>query len=268
MNKKGLVAVLSCALLLAVMAGGCKKQEEVKKPSESPEQMQSGQVTEPTQAAQDTQPDQATQPNQETEPTKETQAAQDPQENQETKPDQDAQGGQASKPDQDTKPSQEPQTTKPVQKPEDSESAKPTPKPPATKPDKPEQKPQETQPTEPTEEDFIGNLNVEVVNTPYGNLYYQEQWREFMIPEQVQAGKNLRVCFMAQINQDRYPLFEIIISEENGDAVAQITDANGKKRNVYVIVEEYLEHPELDEGNQRLLYAMQEDINFVIEYIK
>ena len=50
--------------------------------------------------------------------------------------------------------------------------------------------------------------------------------------------------------------------------MAQLTDSEGTVRGVSVNFLELGEYPELAEDQQNQLYAMQEDINFVMENIK
>ena len=107
-----------------------------------------------------------------------------------------------------------------------------------------------------------------VVKTPYGNLQYQDQWYEFMLVEQVQDGENLTVTFVANFENGQYPLFALIIGTlEDVEPAAQITDAGGVKRNVYVRMLEIEESGVLTDTEQNRVYAMQEDINYVIENI-
>ena len=117
--------------------------------------------------------------------------------------------------------------------------------------------------TEPAED-----LNVCAVETPYGTLYYQEQWSEFMRTEATQRGDAYEVNFQAEINEKRYSLFTVTINDPEADPVRQLTDADGVQHGVSVEVEEYLDVSDLDEGNQALIYAIQEDINFIIDKIK
>jgi len=127
----------------------------------------------------------------------------------------------------------------------------------------PEEVPEDTQQTqEPVDP------NVIVVSTAYGNLFYQEQWSEYMKTEQTQDGETLTVTFLAEFNGIGYPLFSIVIGSDEEEPMAQITDANGTVRNAYVLVEELEEHPELTEDEKNCLYAMQEEINYVVEHMK
>ena len=112
------------------------------------------------------------------------------------------------------------------------------------------------------------NLNIVTISTPYGELYYQEQWSEHMRVTQQEDSNYYMVAFAAEFNGMQYPLFELLIGEEVVDPVAKITDANGTKYDVGVNFLELREHPELAEDEQNQLYAMQEDINFVVANIK
>ena len=128
----------------------------------------------------------------------------------------------------------------------------------AAETDPPENAPAETEP----------RLDVMVVSTPYGKIYYQEQWAEFMKVEQFSEGDALNVRFVAEINGIDYPLFVLIVGAAEQDAVAQLTDADGVQRNVQVHMEETGDHAGLSVEEQNRLCAMQEEINFVIENLK
>ena len=117
-------------------------------------------------------------------------------------------------------------------------------------------------------EDEILDPNVVAVNTPYGRLYYQEQWAEFMKVEQVTEDGLLYAHFVTELNGANYPLFTLLIGTAEGDASAQLTDADGVQRNVYVQIEEFVNVESLSAEEQDRLYAMQEEINFVIENIQ
>lgn len=107
-----------------------------------------------------------------------------------------------------------------------------------------------------------------VVSTPYGNLQYQDQWMEFMSVDQVRNGDDLVVTFSALINDVKYPLFELTIGAGDGNAAGQITDANGVRRDVYVHMMEIVDTAALTDSEQNRIFAMQEDINYVIENLK
>ena len=118
-----------------------------------------------------------------------------------------------------------------------------------------------------TEETFA-DPNIIAVKTPYGRLYYQEQWAEFMKVVQLTEGEKLTVRFAAEFNGMEYPLFVLDIGAGEGDLAGSITDADGVQRDVFLRVEENIEHAELSQDEQNRLYAMQEEINFVLENLK
>lgn len=110
--------------------------------------------------------------------------------------------------------------------------------------------------------------NCVVVSTAFGNLQYQDQWIEFMRVEQHAEGDNLRVTFSAEINRVRYGLFELLIGDMDGTPAGKITDAEGVQRNVYIHMMEIVETSALTDSEQNRLFAMQEDINYIIENMK
>lgn len=119
----------------------------------------------------------------------------------------------------------------------------------------------------PVEEEILDPYVI-AVDTTYGKLYYQEQWAEFMKVEQTTEGDILLVHFYAEVNGANYPLFTLSIGGGDGDPAAVLTDADGVQRDVYVIIEEIMEQDSFSEEEQNRLYAMQEEINYVMQNIK
>ena len=107
-----------------------------------------------------------------------------------------------------------------------------------------------------------------VVKTKYGNLYYQDQWEDFMQVMVSEDDTYITVAFAAEINGIQYSLFQLNIGEVEGEPIAWITDAQGEKRSVFVSMEEIGIIPELTEGEQNRLFAMQEEINFILENLE
>ena len=106
------------------------------------------------------------------------------------------------------------------------------------------------------------------VETIYGSLYFRTDWSEYMQIQQLQQDDTLKVSFLARVNEKDYPLFDLLIHKDQGEAPFVLTDSQGNPHGVDVRVEQQLEHEELDENGQRILYAMQEEINFVLENLK
>ncbi len=106
-----------------------------------------------------------------------------------------------------------------------------------------------------------------VISTEYGDLHFRDQWREFMDIRQEQTEDVVTVYFNAMINETEYNLFEIRIGGEEGTQIGSLTDNSGNTHNVYAVVEELSRDENLTEEEQSRLYAMQEDINYLIGYL-
>ena len=107
-----------------------------------------------------------------------------------------------------------------------------------------------------------------VISTQYGDLYYPEQWTEFVKTTQENSGDTIVVKFEAEINGNTYELFDVIVNGDSGTSVGEITDEKGVMWNVAVSLNELTEISELTEGEQNRLYAMQEDVNYLIDNLK
>lgn len=123
-------------------------------------------------------------------------------------------------------------------------------------------------PTETASAETAPRLDVVVVSTVYGDICYQEQWSEHMRVDMQTGDGILTVNFMAEFNGLKYPLFDVLIGINEEEAVAHMTGPDGNVRGVGINFMELDEYPELAEDQQNQLYAMQEDINFVIESIQ
>ncbi len=121
---------------------------------------------------------------------------------------------------------------------------------------------QDTAAAETEEADYIA------IGTQYGVLYYPEQWDEFLVTTQIPSGDVITVAFAAAIGEGEYPIFQVSIGGGEGVEVGVLTDEAGNQRAVYLNVDEILEYPELTEGEQQRLYAMQEDLNYLIDNLK
>ena len=107
-----------------------------------------------------------------------------------------------------------------------------------------------------------------VIETSYGDLYYPEQWKEFLQTEEEQKGEVLVISFRAVIQENTYDLFDVSIGGNEGTIVGQITSKDGTQRAVYIDVADIGEDSRLTEGEQNSLYAMQEDLNYLVDNLK
>ena len=106
------------------------------------------------------------------------------------------------------------------------------------------------------------------INTDYGDLYYPEQWNDYLVTEQVKEGESLIVSFSASINDVQYPMFKVTIGNSEEAEVGELTDSSGTKRTVYMSVAEIEKSDALSSDEQQRLYAMQEDLNYLIDNLK
>lgn len=107
-----------------------------------------------------------------------------------------------------------------------------------------------------------------VIETEYGDLYFPDQWKEFLVTDQTEGENTVEVSFSAQINEETYSLFTITIGGDADTPAGTLTSSDGTQRNVYVQIEEIQESNLLDESEQNRLYAMQEDINYLLDSLK
>lgn len=123
---------------------------------------------------------------------------------------------------------------------------------------------------DPTEEETTRpeDLPPIAVETAYGTLYYQGQWEEFMVVEQVESENGVTVNFSAEFNGNSYPLFTFCIGEGEGVLVGTITDSEGNTHDVFASMAELELGDDLTDVETNRLYGMQEDINFVIDNLK
>lgn len=107
-----------------------------------------------------------------------------------------------------------------------------------------------------------------VVETLYGELYYQAQWDELLLVEQKKEDDILRVNFTAMIRKEKYLLFSLSIGEKVEANIGYIVDAQGRRRGVSAEVYSISENNTLSDSEANRLYAMQEEINFIMQYLQ
>lgn len=130
--------------------------------------------------------------------------------------------------------------------------------------------PSSTEPPATTAQEIVPDPTIPgtiLVKTRYGYLYYQDQWEEFMQVVLTDEGDGVAVYFVAKFEDQSFPLFSLHIGEFEGDPLGQIMDTDGVKHNVFITMEE-IDVSGLTEGEQNRLFAMQEEINFIIENLE
>lgn len=107
-----------------------------------------------------------------------------------------------------------------------------------------------------------------LIQTSYGTLHYPGNWQEYVTIRQEQSGSAVLVTFETEINGAMYELFRISIGQDEGSVVGSITDDSGTQRNVYLNVDGVPDESSVGEGEMSRYYAMQEDLNYLIEHLK
>lgn len=107
-----------------------------------------------------------------------------------------------------------------------------------------------------------------VIHTEYGDLYYPEQWSEYLKTEQNMNNDSLQIFFSAHLEDKDFPMFQVTIGESEDTEVGELTDNSGTKRTVYINVTELEGVDDLSETEQHQIYAMQEDLNYVIDHLE
>lgn len=82
------------------------------------------------------------------------------------------------------------------------------------------------------------------------------------------TATRLRFTFETKSGEETYELFKVLIGDDSSEVVGSLTDDTGTQRNVYLHVEELPADSGLEETEQTRFYAMQEDLNYLIDNLK
>lgn len=107
-----------------------------------------------------------------------------------------------------------------------------------------------------------------LIQTSYGTLHYPGNWQEYVTIRQEQSSSAVLVTFETEIDGAKYELFRISIGQDEGSVVGSLTDSTGTQRNVCLHVDELPADSGLEESEQTRFYAMQEDLNYLIDHLK
>ena len=94
-----------------------------------------------------------------------------------------------------------------------------------------------------------------VIKTAYGDLHFPEQWEAYLKVEQAEGDNALTVQFSATIG------------DETGDIAGTLTAADGTQRTVCIKIDEISKNDALSASEQQQVYAMQEDLNYLIDHL-
>ena len=88
-----------------------------------------------------------------------------------------------------------------------------------------------------------------------------------MYKRQEQSSDTITVVFETKSGEKTYELFRILIGEGTGEVAGRLTDDDGTQRNVYLRAQELPEDSGLEGSELVRYYAMQEDLNYLIDHL-
>lgn len=106
------------------------------------------------------------------------------------------------------------------------------------------------------------------VKTKYGTLRYPDQWAEFASADVEESGDAVLVHFKAVFDDQTFPLFDISIGSGQGTEAGKIKGPDGQERSVYVTMNELEGTSGLDQTKKDRLFAMQEDVNYILDNLE
>ena len=106
------------------------------------------------------------------------------------------------------------------------------------------------------------------VETKTGTLKYPDQWEEFAKAKVDESGDSTVVHYTAAFDKKTFDLFDVTIGKGEGSKVGEIKGEDGKTRPVYVDMKKLEGIDKLSKTKQDRLYAMQEDVNYIIDNLK
>lgn len=123
--------------------------------------------------------------------------------------------------------------------------------------------------TEPTSvETTLPSSDPAAVTTPYGVLYYPSNWEE-SFSTRTARGENYLVTFYGTTDGVELPLFSVSFGNASaeGHLFGTIDDGQGSSVEVRVNVIEFEEDESWDAGTVETFYAMQDEVNTIIDQI-
>lgn len=102
------------------------------------------------------------------------------------------------------------------------------------------------------------------IETRYGTLSYPAEWKDSLMTQESEENEIVTVTFDANVEEQSFNLFKVMICADEGDSVGTLTDSEGTSRNVFVELSELTNLDGLSEDAQNQLYSMQEGVNILI----
>ncbi len=106
------------------------------------------------------------------------------------------------------------------------------------------------------------------IDTGLGKLCFPVKWKETVRTDVSRNGDSAAVRFSTVMEGREYELFTVTVGAEEGEPVGSLTDETGAVRSVFIKASGLEPADDLTSEQKDSLYAMQEDLNFVIDNLK
>lgn len=105
------------------------------------------------------------------------------------------------------------------------------------------------------------------IQTSCGDLYYPADWEELVATRERKTDYGTSVTFTTDYNGEELELFTLNIGGGEGDEIGELTGKDGIKRPVRMIISELVLEG-ADEETANRIFAMQEDINYIVDHLR
>lgn len=124
----------------------------------------------------------------------------------------------------------------------------------------PQEEPQEPQNgTLPPEDDETMSID-----TPAGELYYPARWKDYLKLEVIQEGVYTLEFYANLEGFEPVPLFNVYLGGDQGIYVMDLTASDGSVVKLYVEIHEIEADINWTDAQKAIVFAMQEDMNFLL----
>lgn len=101
------------------------------------------------------------------------------------------------------------------------------------------------------------------IETPYCPLYYPARWKQYL-DVRVSEGSSYRMDFYGVLNDHEQLLFTLDFGGTEGIHAASLPDSSGNLVELRVIINEFMPDSTWTAADTRIIYAMQEELNYVL----
>lgn len=108
------------------------------------------------------------------------------------------------------------------------------------------------------------------VSTPYGDLFYSDEWDGVINTTQEEIDDGVRVDFTTDVDGTTYDLYKVTIggTDDDGLLAGHLTGPDGKSREVHIAVGDHSNLDALDSAGQDRIYAMTDGVNVLIDNLE